>query len=269
LQEETHIAEYARKLGLPAEVLDAQATAELEPDVRLDVCGAVHYPLDCQLNPADFVRGMQSQLARYDCEFQFDSEVTGLELCDGRLRAVRTVRGELPADDVVLAGGVWSQEFARRCGVSLPLQAGKGYSLTLEQPRQRPRLCAVLSEARVAVTPMGTSLRLGGTMEIAGLDESIRVPRIQGIVNSVRRYYPAFEAADFQDIVPWRGLRPCSPDGLPYLGRTREIPNLVVATGHAMMGISLAPITGRLVAELLAQERPSFDLSLLSPDRYG
>ncbi|HMJ90377.1 MAG TPA: FAD-dependent oxidoreductase, partial [Candidatus Acidoferrum sp.] len=123
--------------------------------------------------------------------------------------------------------------------------------------------------ARVAVTPMGDTLRVGGTMEIAGLNEEISPVRVQGIINAMPKYFPRFTQEHFAGVQPWRGLRPCSPDGLPYLGRTVKYHNVVIATGHAMMGLSLGPITGRLVAEILSGEKPSFDLSLLNPDRYA
>jgi D-amino-acid dehydrogenase len=148
------------------------------------------------------------------------------------------------------------------------MQAGKGYSLTLNAPRQLPQLCSILTEARVAVTPMGTSLRFGGTMELSGLDLRIDPRRVRGIINAATRYFPAFKAADFADIQPWSGLRPCSPDGLPYLGRTRHMENLVVATGHAMMGLSLGPITGEIVADMLSEEPLPLDVRLCSPDRF-
>ena len=147
------------------------------------------------------------------------------------------------------------------------MQAGKGYSLTLERPRRSPRTCAVLSEARVSVSPMNGSLRFGGTMELAGLDESINPIRVRGIIDAVQRYYPDFTSQDFDGVPPWRGLRPCTPDGLPYVGRTARAQNLVVATGHAMMGVSLGPVTGELVAGILSGEQPR-DNNLLSPDRY-
>ena len=149
------------------------------------------------------------------------------------------------------------------------MQAGKGYSLTLPKPRQLPQHCAIFTEARVAVTPMGDTLRFGGTMEIAGLSETINPARIRGIVNAVPNYFPEFTPEDFAGIKPWSGLRPCSPDGMPYLGRVRAYENLTTATGHAMMGLSLGPITGKLMAEILHGERPSFDLSLLAPDRFA
>src|SRR6185295_5621486 len=101
-----------------------------------------------------------------------------------------------------------------------------------------------------------------------GLNEQINPARIRGIVNSVPRYYPEFSAEDFRDVKPWCGLRPVTPDGLPYVGRTRRFENLSIATGHAMLGLSLGPITGKLMAEVLSGEKTSIDLRLLNPDRY-
>ena len=112
------------------------------------------------------------------------------------------------------------------------------------------------------------ALRFGGTMEIAGLNLDINPARVRGIAKSAGRYFPEFPPETFDGIQPWRGLRPCSPDGLPYIGRTRAVQNLAVGTGHAMMGLSLGPITGRLIAEVLSGETPSIDLTLLDPDRY-
>ena len=169
----------------------------------------------------------------------------------------------------MLCGGSWSPVLGSGLGLKIPMQAGKGYSLTLPEPRELPQVCSIFTEARVAVTPMGRTLRFGGTMEIAGLDETINPVRVRGIIDAVPRYYPRFAADDFAGIRPWHGLRPCSPDGLPYIGRTAGHENLTIATGHAMMGLSLGPITGKLVAEVLSGERPSIDLSLLDPDRYA
>jgi D-amino-acid dehydrogenase len=121
----------------------------------------------------------------------------------------------------------------------------------------------------VAVTPMGESIRFGGTMEIAGLDERINPARVRGIVKAVPKYFTDFSAEDFRDVPPWCGLRPCSPDGLPYVGRFRRYENLSAATGHAMMGVSLAPVTGKLLADVLSDTPSRFDLTMLSPDRYA
>jgi D-amino-acid dehydrogenase len=179
--------------------------------------------------------------------------------------------GEIEADEFVLCAGVWSEPLARELGLSLPLMAGKGYSLTLPRPPRRPHLPAILTEARVAVTPMGESLRVGGTMELTSRDQAGRIApaRVQGIVSSVARYYPELTPDDFRGVPAWSGLRPCSPDGLPYLGRFARFDNLSAATGHSMMGMSLGPVSGKLMAEILCGEPPSLDVSALSPDRYS
>ena len=157
----------------------------------------------------------------------------------------------------MLAGGVWSPAVGRTLGLKLPMQAGKGYSLTLAHPRQRPPGPSILVEARIAVTPMGDALRFGGTMEMAG-SRPIDHARASGRDHRRRAAILSRIAVrdDFDGVRPWSGLRPCTPDGLPYLGRPRRFANLIVAAGHAMLGVSLAPITGQIVGQLIAGERP-------------
>ena len=270
LNEEARTADQARALGIPAEVLDARETAALDPGVRMDVAGSVHYPGDCHLAPDRLVAGLQRRLAQAGAQFAWNTEITGWRVEDDRrIRAATSVGGtEIEADEFVLCAGSWSPQLARSLGLRLAVQAGKGYSLTLPRPRQLPRHCAILTDARVAVTPLAGALRFAGTMEIAGMNEDVNPARVRGIIDAAQRYYPDLRSDDFDGIEPWRGLRPCSPDGLPYLGRTARYDNLVVATGHAMMGVTLGPITGRLAADILSGERPGLDLALLSPDRY-
>jgi len=269
LDEEAKFAERASQLGVPAQVLDAKQAAALDPDITMDIAGAVLFPKDAHLTPGRFMAALRTQCEAMGVGFKWSAEVTGFTQRGGCISAVATARGNLAADEVALCGGSWSSVIARELGLRIPMQAGKGYSLTLPKPPQLPQLCSICTEARLAVTPMGTSLRFGGTMEIAGLNEDINPVRVRGIIKSALKYFPAFAESDFADIQPWRGLRPCTPDGLPYVGRTAKFANLSVATGHAMMGLSLGPITGQLIAQILSGEPPEFDLSLLSPDRYA
>lgn len=269
LDEEAHTAAQANALGIPAEVLDAQATAALDPAVTMDVCGSVYFPQDCHLSPARLMAALEAELTRLGVEFLWDTMVVGFEMEGQTLRAVKTSRGAVSCGDVVLCGGVWSAGLAQGLGLKIPMQAGKGYSLTLANPRQLPALCSICTEARLAVTPMDGALRVGGTMEMAGLDGSITPRRVRGITRAFPEYFPAFEERDFAEVKPWSGLRPVSPDGMPYLGRTRRWKNLTVATGHAMMGLSLAPATGKIVADLLVGEKPPLALDLMSPDRFA
>ena len=269
LDEEAKFAERANALGVPAQVLDAKQTAALDPAVTLDIVGAVLFPKDAHLTPARFMAVLRAQCEVAGVRFKWNTETIGFTRQGPRLTGIRTTRGDFVADEVVIAGGSWSPLLARELDLSLPIQAGKGYSLTLPKPPELPQLCSIFTEARLAVTPMGSSLRIGGTMEIAGLNEDINPVRVRGIIKSALKYLPAFKQSDFDGIQPWRGLRPCSPDGLPYIGRTAKFSNLSFATGHAMMGLSLGPITGQLLAQILSGEPPQFDLSLLSPDRYN
>jgi D-amino-acid dehydrogenase len=269
LDDEAKMAEEARRLGVPAEVLDAKQTAALDPNVRMDVAGAIHFPKDCHLSPGRFMANLKQHLAAYNVKFLWDTEVTGFARDDRNLKSVQTSNADVEADEFVIAGGSWSPVIVKELGLKLPMQAGKGYSVTLLKPRQLPDICAIFSEARIAVTPMGSSLRFGGTMEIAGLNETINPVRVRGIVESVPKYYPEFQPSDFDNVKPWCGLRPCSPDGLPYIGRTQKFQNLCVATGHAMMGLSLGPVTGKIISDALANRKPGFDLTLLDPDRYA
>ena len=269
LDEEARNAERARSHGIPSEVLDAKQTAALEPGLRMNIAGSVHFPKDCHLSPDRFVADVSRMLESAGAEFSWRTEVVGWRAERARIAAVRTNRGDIAADEFVLAAGAWSQAIARDLRLKLPLQAGKGYSLTLPNPRRLPSLCSILTEARIAVTPMGAALRFGGTMEIAGLDDTVSTGRVQGIIRAVPAYFPEFEPGDFRDIRPWHGLRPLSPDGLPYLGRTARYDNLIIATGHAMMGVSLGPISGKLVAQILSGERLAVDISPLNPDRYA
>jgi D-amino-acid dehydrogenase len=235
----------------------------------MDVAGGVYYPKDCHLSPQQFVAGLTRDLISNGAEFRWQTEVSGWRVSGDCAEAIVTSKGEIQADEYVIAGGSWTPQVARGLQVNLPMQAGKGYSLTLPQPRQLPEICAIFVEARVAVTPMQGALRVGGTMEVTGLDESINPARVRGIVNAVPKYYPEFKVEDFSGIQPWRGLRPVSPDGMPYVGRLKPYKNVSVAAGHAMMGLSLAPITGQLMSDVLSNETPSLDITLLDPNRFA
>lgn len=269
LAEEASTAARARELGIPADVLDAAQLARLEPGLKMDVKGGVFFPLDCHLSPQRFVAGLTQQLESVGVEFKWETEVLEWNTGHGAARSVKTTCGEIEADEFVIAGGSWSPAICRGLDANLLMQPGKGYSVTLPKAPRLPSICAILTEARVAVTPMGDSLRVGGTMEISGMDESVQPARVEGIVQSIPKYFPEYVATDFAGLPVWKGLRPCTPDGMPYIGRLRNHQNVIAANGHAMMGLSLGPATGMLVSQLISDEKPEIELSLLSPDRFA
>jgi D-amino-acid dehydrogenase len=270
LDHEAHgLARLANKLGVEARVLDAPQTAALEPGARLDVAGSVYFPIDAHLTPRKLMPALVGLLTQLGVAFRWNTGVTGWRSEGGRITAVHTAAGEVAADEFVLAAGSWSASTSAGLDIRLPLQAGKGYSLTLDRPRFQLTKSLILTERRVAVTPMGGALRFGGTMEISGINDRIRPERVQQIIEAVPAYFPDFTPADFAGIKPWFGLRPVSPDGLPYIGRFGRHPNLTAACGHAMLGVTMAPSTGLLVAEILGGRPPSVALAMLSPDRFA
>jgi len=256
LDHEARVAAEARALGLEAEVLDARATAARDPALTMDVAGSVYFAQDCHLDPARFLASMRARVLAMGGVIEQGIAMDGIEAGGGTVRAVRGSGRRFEGEHFVVAAGVWSAELLATVGVRLLLEGGKGYSLTLPAPPELPRLCSILTEASVAVTPIGGALRLAGTMELAGLDRSINPARVRGIVKAVSRYLPRFGAGDFDGIAPWAGLRPVSADGIPYLGKVAGLPNLVVATGHAMLGVSLGPVSGHVVADLLTGRPP-------------
>jgi D-amino-acid dehydrogenase len=259
----------ADRLGIPGQILTAAEVAELEPGIRMNVAGAVYFPQDCHMAPDKAMTSLSRLVTDSGVCLHWNTPVTGFREANGKVTAAITDMADFDADEFVIAGGSWSPNLARSLGLRLPMQAGKGYSLTLPNPRALPTICGILVEGRVAVTPMGESLRFAGTMEIAGQDLSQNPRRVAGIVRTVCRAFPDFTPDDFRGIEPWCGLRPCSPDGLPYIGRFRQYGNLLAATGHAMMGLSLGPVTGKIIASILSGEDPGQPLSLLAPDRFA
>lgn len=267
--EATGLGALANSVGVKAQVLDARATAALEPGLRLAVAGAVYFPGDAHFSPRLFLPALLARLRADGVVIQDRTAVTGWRTGGGRIEALQTSAGELRADEFVLAAGSWSGNLLAGLDLRLPLQPGKGYSVTLERPPFLPAKPHILTERRVAVTPMGAQLRFGGTMELVGHDDRVRPPRVEQIIAAATEYYPGLGAADFAGVQPWYGYRPVSPDGLPYLGRGRRWGNLAIATGHAMLGLTMAPITGQLIAEVLGGRKPSIDLTLLDPERFG
>lgn len=270
LDHEAHgLAKLANELGVEARVLNARETAALEPGARLDVIGSVYFPIDAHLTPRRFTAEITRRLRAAGVTLKFGTPVTGWRTTHGRIAAAVTPAGEVAGDEFVLAGGSWSPTMLTDLGIRLPMQAGKGYSLTLDRPRLKLTKPLILTEARIAVTPMGDTLRFGGTMEVSGLSSPVRPERVRQIIESVPKYLPEINESDFDGVQPWHGLRPVSPDGMPYVGRFAHCENLLAACGHAMLGVTLAPITGQLIAEIVAGRKPSVALETLNPDRFS
>ncbi|GAA4416177.1 FAD-dependent oxidoreductase [Nibrella viscosa] len=262
-------AEVANRAGIDAHVLSSRQVRDLEPDTRVDVRGAVFFPGDAHLNPGQLVRSLVGYLKQQGVAILDGQAVTGFGTSAGRVTSLRTAQGDHTVDEVVVAGGAWSPVITRQLGVSLPLQGGKGYSFVLKNRTNNVRVPAIMLEARATATPIGNDLRFAGTLEVAGVDLSVNMNRVRGIVQSINQYYPDLEVDMPKPETVWRGLRPCSPDGLPYIGRLSRYENVTLATGHGMMGISLGPATGKLVAETLSGQPISMAVDVFRPERFS
>jgi D-amino-acid dehydrogenase len=262
-------AERLRSFGVGARVLDARATVESEPGLRTrGVVGSVSFPDDAQLVPEQFVKGLADRARREGVEVVTSADVLAFDRRNGRILAARTSAGDFAGDEFVLAAGSSSDRLARRLGLRLPIEGGKGYSVTFDRLAWRPRRPLMLGEDRLAITPMGDRVRLSGTLELAAPDLSVDRRRALALLNTAGRWLDGLPpAAEGMEV--WTGLRPCTPDGLPLLGRVRDVRNLIVATGHAMLGVSLAPISGWLIRQLMGGEETELPLESLSPERFG
>lgn len=269
LKHEVELVEIANQYGLDASVLSREETERLDPNIRYRMAGAVYFGCDGWMTPNVFMEKFKALLVQRGVKIDFKTELQAINTKANHISEFVTDRGSYQADQFVLAAGSWSPLLAKKLKIDIPLQAGKGYSFTLQDPPAMPKLPSILVEARVATTPMIHGLRIAGTMEISGINHQVNSSRVRGIIDSVKQAMPDFEHFDFEKIKPWAGLRPCTPDGLPYIGRTNTIDNLLIGTGHAMLGWTLGPITGKLLTQSVLRESTSIQSDLLKVERYN
>lgn len=268
-EEEIHLAEKASSLGLDVVAIDKKQAQEQEPNIELDVLGAVHYRCDAHLYPNKLMPQLITYLKKEGVRFETNNTVQKIISKGSKIKKVITDKGEFNADVVVMAAGSWLPQLTKMAGVSLPLMPGKGYSFTLDQPGKKLNIPAILCEARVAITPMNGHMRYGGTMEIAPVNNKINMNRVEGIVQSVPKYFPGIKLDMPAEKDIWFGFRPVTPDGVPYIGYSKKITNLLIAGGHAMSGLSLGPATGKLIAEIANEQQTSIDIKAFNPDRFS
>lgn len=259
-------AELLGEFGVEYQVLDGAGARAMEPGIADAVIGGVYYPEDAHVTPGAFVAGLAAAASARGVEIRTQTEVLSLDAVGDRVATVRTTRGDFRPAEVVLAGGAWSPALGRDLRLRLPIQPAKGYTVTLRRPATCPAVPFLLNEARVGATPMGDTLRLAGTLELSGLELGIHRRRVDAILRGARSYLRGLEEAEVIEI--WRGLRPCTPDGLPILGRPAGWQNVTVAAGHCTIGQSLGPISGELAAQLVCGEVPAADIGPLAPGRF-
>lgn len=251
----------ASALGLQAAHLDADAARALLPGLQVNALGGIRFHDDAQLYPQRLMASLLAHLRAAGVRLLPHTQAIGFEARGKRLIGLQTLQGTHRADHYLIAAGTWSQNLAATLRLRLPMQGGRGYSVTLDPSPWRFPMSVVLEEARVAISPMaGDKLRFGGTMEITRTDTPPRMQRVQRILDGVRSFFPEIEVPLPQPEQVWHGYRPLSMDGLPYIGPAPGWDNLTVATGHSMLGISLGPGTGKVVAEMVTGGGLSMDV---------
>lgn len=254
------------EFGVVGHPLDPEDVRRLEPAVVGEVEGAVYYPDEAHLQPLAAVQAIANRARCSGVSFESGVEAFDFEVSGRRVREVVTTRGSISAGEVILATGAWSKGLGRRLGLRIPVLGGKGYSMMVRAPSPAPRIPMMILERKVAVTPYGDELRLAGTLELVDGDRSISPRRVASIRRGAASVLALSESAPVDRL--WRGLRPCTPDGLPIIGRAPSLENLSLATGHQMLGVQTAPATGRLVADLVLGREPTFDPAPFRPERF-
>lgn len=255
-----------RSHGVAATLIEQQELRRLEPAVTEAVLGGILYPEDASLDPGLFLTQLAARLRVLGAEVHEHCPVQQLRVSNKRVCGVMTGCGEFFPEEIVLAAGSWSPEVVKGLQMKLLVQAAKGYSITMAAPSKTFRHALLLGEQRIAATPMGELLRFTGRLELSALDRTVSHRQTEAIMGAARDYlnFPRQPEA----VTTWAGLRPTSPDGLPIIGRSELYHNLVLATGHAMLGLSLGPGTGQLVAEIIGGQKPLVAPGAFSPSRF-
>lgn len=249
LEEEIHVGKMATKEGLPVKELSFDELKQMEPNVQLQAKGAVLYECDWHTTPQTFMDEMKAFLEASGVTIRKNEKVEDISIQNNKITSIRTKNTSYTADEFVLAAGSWSNLLSKKLGIKLLLEAGKGYRINTERDLGIT-MPAILTEAKIAVTPMQGFTRFAGTMEIAGINHKINKVRVETIANATQRYYPDIKLSNAEKEAATSGLRPVSPDGLPYIGKSSTCNNLTIATGHAMMGWTMGTSTGNWFQKL-------------------
>jgi len=261
-------ADLLRKMGVEAISLERDGLEELEPKLQDGVESGIFYPEHAHLDPVKLVKSIAAQAEAEGATILRQTEVIGFEMDEGRINQIKTSGGSITPKEVVLAAGAWSSILAKKIGAPILMEPAKGYSVTVKKrsPDQGPTRPLAVDDAKVAITPLGQDhFRFSSTLELAGFDPSINSTRLKVNRDALQKVLPDMASLDAE--APWSGFRPLTPDGLPYIGRSEKVSNLIFATGHGMLGITHGPITGKLITEIITGQIPSIALAPFRPER--
>jgi D-amino-acid dehydrogenase len=256
------------EFGFEGERLDAAAVHEFEPELSNRIRYGLRYTTDRQIEPDSLIRGLVKRCTELGVRIHEHDGVVRFLTSGNRVTGVITAAGaQHSGDAVVLAAGVHTGELSAKLGLGLPIRPGKGYSLDYRPAPLALRTALTLEDARVAVTPLNGMIRLAGTMEFGGLELSVNPVRVEAIRRAAAEAFPSW-GTPAGEAAPWAGLRPMTPDGLPVIGRLGPLVNAYIGSGHGMLGLTFAPITGDLLTEMITEHRTPDVAAALSPDRF-
>ncbi len=267
-EEEWNVGQKAIQEGLKVALLTAKEVTALEPHVKTNIQGAVYYHSDAHTTPCQFMEQLKTFLKNKGVQIIPNTKVTDITITNNKATSIETTEKTYSFDELIIASGAWTPILCKKLALKVPIQAGKGYRINVPKTTGIS-IPSILTEAKVAVTPMNGFTRFAGTMEIGGLHHKINTKRVHAIAKAAERYYTSINISQKDINNASCGLRPCSPDGLPYIGKLSKIKNITLATGHAMMGWSLGPATGKLVSELISEKKTSIDMAPFHVERYN
>lgn len=253
---------------IPGKFLSPDEVRAMEPSLRGPLRGGVYFPAEAHAEPLKVVKALEKKAKALGVQVIEGVEFFKANVENGRVKSILTSQGEMTASEYVLATGSWSTEIAKELKMSIPILGGKGYALIVPPLSTQPKYPMMLVEKKIAITPRQDSLRIAGTLELVDQDFSVTHRRVQSIIRGAREFLPVPEQLEIREL--WRGLRPCTPDGVPLIGYSSELKNLMLACGHQMLGLQSGLGTGVLVSELMTGSTPSSSLNrdCYNPDRF-
>ena len=267
-EEELKVADAARKLNLNIEIINRDELQKREPDVELNIYGAVLFKDDAHIHPGKFMIEMKHYLEKNGVNFQLNTTVNGFKKNSQTIDGVITDKVKITGDKIVLSAGSWLPQLAKMLGITLLLEGGKGYSYTYDHVEKNIRYPAILVDGRCAITPWKHQLRIGGTMEFSGINNKVLIKRMEGIYNSVKSFYPGLQIEFPPKDKIWTGLRPVTPDGLPYIGEVKKFDNVLVSGGNAMLGISQGAAAGLIISDIIENKNTPIDINAFRVERF-
>ena len=266
LEKENEVVRLAVANGLDAKMLNKQEIKKIEPNINVDSIGAAYFGCDHHTTPGELIEALKKFIKQKGVKCFVNTEIKDYNIANNKIDSISVSNQILKFDEYILSAGTWTSQICKKLGIDILLQAGKGYSVNSKSDTGIS--CpAILVEAKCAVTPMNGFTRFSGTMEISSVNNRIRKNRVDAICNSVESFYPSIKVSSSERENARFGFRPISADGVPYIGRTNKLDNVIIATGHGMMGWSMSTGTGKIISEIISNKKTSIDINRFNPNR--